>query len=114
MDAIDDALIGQGEPPLILRMFLLATGERGIGFKHVFGDRVVSVSEFEVLSYCQRRVLEASTDEGRQDISVAYAARKDAELEANKVAEKITQQKPFDPERMTPEEFQAWMRQNQL
>lgn len=114
MDAIDTALLGQGPAPLILRMFLLATGERGIGFRHVFGDRTVSIAEFELLSYCQQRVLEASSDEGRQQMSLDWAARKADQFEVKQVAEQITQQKPFDPERMTQEEFDAWLRENGL
>lgn len=114
MDAIDAALLGQGTPPFILRAFLLATGERGIGFKPIFGDRMLTVAEFELLSYCQQRVLEASTDEGRQDMSINWANRKADQFEHQQVAENIVQQKPFDPERMTPEEFADWMRANGL
>lgn len=95
-------------------MFLLATGERGIGFRHVFGDRVVTYAEFELLCYCQHRVLEASTDEGRQQMSLDYAARMTDKYEEQHVAENLIQQKPVDFERMTPEEFDAWMRENNL
>lgn len=99
---------------MALRMFLLATGERGIGFRHVFGDRVVTYAEFELLSYCQQRVLEASTDEGRQNMNLNYSARMAEQYENQQVAENIIQQQPVDFERMTPEEFAAWMRENNL
>lgn len=94
-----------------LRMFLLATGERGIGYQAVFGDKPLSWAEFEEFSYYQQRILLASTEEGRNDIQLSLTARRLDEIEAREAQiEQMQASEPaFDPERMTPEEIAAWM-----
>jgi hypothetical protein len=74
----------------------------------------VGLAEFETLSYIQARVLEASTDEGRQNMGLAQSSRMAEKYEAQNTAENIIHQQPVDFERMTPEQFDAWMRENNL
>lgn len=93
-----------------LRMFLLATGERGIGYHAVFGDTPLTWADFEELSYYQQRILLATSDEGREELRLSVTARNLDLIEAREQA--FTERQAtevFDPERMTPEEVAAWV-----
>lgn len=96
-------------------MYMLATGERGIGYQAVFGDKPLTWAEFEELSYYQQRALQAASDEGRDDIRLSITSRKLDELEA--LEEQIVARQEtevFDPERMTPEQVAAWIARHEL
>jgi len=88
----------------VLRQFLLATGERGLGWETV---RRLDAATFEQLCWIQQRVLLASSDEGRATIQQEQAIR---------VAVAREQQPPAplpvcDPETATPAQLADWRRQ---
>lgn len=108
---MDRALTGNGPAPLALRKFLLATGERGLGYHAVFGNHVLSIHEFELYSMIQQRVLLASDPEGRSEMRRDQAIFR--AIEMDKAEERGTYTPPTEPvdfERMSPEELDAWMR----
>lgn len=110
-DAIDKAIAGEGPAPYALRKFILATGERGLGYRAVFGDRQLYIDEFELYYYIQQQVLRASTEEGMNDMKRDAAIRRAIELEkleAQGYAPPPTE--TLDLESMTPEQVAQWMR----
>ena len=61
--------MGTGAPPECLRMYLMATGERGIGYAAVYGKTTIDTAqEWEVFWYMAQRVALAATDEGKEEI----------------------------------------------
>ncbi len=99
---MDDAVLGRGAAPFPLRQFLLATGERGLGWEAV--RRITSSAEFTLLEYLQTRVLQSQTDDGKRAIRLDQAAEAAVALEHAPVAPPPV----IDPETATPAEVAAW------
>lgn len=89
---------------------MLATGERGLGYRAVFGDRTLNIYEFELYSMIQQRVILASDPEGRNEMRRSQAINRAIELEKLEERGEVLSQTPVDFERMTPEEIDAWTR----
>jgi hypothetical protein len=96
--------------PLVLQKFILATGERGIGYSAVFGPQPMTAEQFQLLFYCQQRTILASTEEGRKDISASVSIRRAIEMEEREAQGIVDPYRdmPMDFERMTPEQLEAW------
>lgn len=114
--------------PLALRDYLLATGERGIGWSVVYGDAPLTVEQYELLTWMQQRVALASTEEGRKtlgqerrlDDALAFEA---AAAAATSVAASVepgtpgppaviaraAPVPPFDPETMDAAQVADWL-----
>lgn len=102
--------------PEALREYLLATGDRGIGWRAVYGDAPLSVEQYELLTWMQQRVALAATEEGRKElqreraIEQAVAADVAAEQAARTgIAAPRAIAPPFDPETMSPGEVADWL-----
>lgn len=109
---MDDALIGDAAPPEVLRDYLLAMGERGIGYAAVYGDAPLSVERYELLSWLQQRVALAATEEGRK--SLGQERRMEAAIAFEAGAASVAggarpAPPPFDAETMTPGEVADWL-----
>lgn len=65
MAAIDAAVLGEGPMPVVLKRYLLATDQFGVGYEvaHRLQGR-----EFLTAWYMQRRLILVSTQEGRQQL----------------------------------------------
>lgn len=89
-------------------MFVLATGERGLGWQAVFGNRRMTAYEFELYSYIQNRVLLAASDDGKATISSEVAARDAIAYDQREKPQAIAIP-VFDPETMTPDQIADWV-----
>jgi hypothetical protein len=88
-------------------MFLLATGERGLGWDAV---RRLSFQEFELLWAIQQRVLERAAADTSDATNPAISARRAIQMEKMGVTMPEVLTRPFDPETATPDEIAAWMK----
>ncbi len=97
-----------------MQRFLLATGERGIGYAPVYGSAPLSLPDFQHLAYLQQRVLLAGTEDGRKEIAIGVAVRRAVEAETREVTAADSRvapaPPPFDPERMSAAEVDEWLR----
>lgn len=112
MDEIDRALFESGPAPLILKKFLLATGERGLGYQAVWGSEPLTAREFELLFWIAQRVTLASTEDGKKDYHSEKAIRTAIALEEGAIADPYANEGPVDFEAMTPEQIDDWMRRH--
>jgi len=83
---------------LDLRKYLLATGERGLGMFYV---ECMPIFDFEHAWVMMQLVNQASTKEGREQMSMLVAADTADKLDAGEIQQ-------VDPSKMTPEELEAW------
>lgn len=116
-DEVDAALLDNQPMPIELQEFLLATGERGIGFQAVYGPAPLTLPQFLTLSWIQQRVLSASSEEGRKELTSERANRKAIDLdrrERERRAKGGAQAEPvpeiLDPARMTEAQLRAWQK----
>lgn len=85
-----------------MRKFLLATGERGLGFQAVYGvPSITTAQDFEMLWFLSQRVGMVQTEEGKEQIQLHHA------VDAMKQAELQQETKPIiiDPYTQTPAEM---------
>ncbi len=100
-----EAALFDGQPaPLELRLFLLATGERGLGFETV---RQFSLHEFETYWMIQQAVLAAANEDSRRDYQRTRAVQRAIALEH----ESLPPPTAVDVERMSPAELERWLQQ---
>ncbi|MGZ6281714.1 MAG: hypothetical protein ACXWQ5_00205 [Ktedonobacterales bacterium] len=112
MDEVDRALFESGPVPLILKKYLLATGERGLGYQAVWGSEPLSAREFELLFWIAQRVALASTDEGKKEYQTDKAIRAAIAIENGEMQDPYASAGPVDFEAMTHEQYEEWMRRN--
>lgn len=72
---------------MILRQYLLATGERGLGWEVV--NRIASAREFATLELVADRVALASSEEGRKQMQRDAAVRRADALDQTLGADRI-------------------------